>query len=807
MRLYEREADPIAAGVPDRLRFLSALATVCVLVCSLALLTYVGFGEARRTYSTFVMDKLAAQAEIVQNGVSTFLLADLPLDQFPGFATQTTPLLESDKSITTIYIVDSAGKLIFANPAQPGGTFVASRVPGQANRYSVRENDSLYDVVLPLKNRFESVGTLHITTAKAVITDKINPYFVNVAFAALLVAGGFGLLIFRTTRTRERPRLLVFSYTLAFVLMSAVVVFTLVSVYSDGIQNKTQALANSLSQRLNAPLALGLSLSDFGSLDKTFDDYRSLNPDLSFVTLTSGTKILTHTDERLNGTTYQADPDQYEYTVSLSGQSDGATLAVRLGIPRSVVVTKLWRGIKNFVALFIASILLSTLFFNLIRSVSTYAANPRTPTTRRAFRLGLIAPLYFIGVFADSLTNSFLPQHFRELAVRTGADPAAASNLFTIYFTAYALALVIATPISQRWGIKALFLTGALLTLAELLTLAFVPNFYALFAVEFMAGLGQGTIFIGAQSYILSIASSTRRTRSAAIIVFGFNGGVLSAVAIGGLLAADPALGRQGVFIIGGIIATLVFFYAYFCVPNVLTIADDEVDISTDLPPVAAPVEAHSTFGQRLGRAVTDPRFMQTTFFIGIPTKIIMSGLITATLPLLLARQSYQTEDIAQLIMFYSGAVLLSSRVVAGIADRTGRVGLILFCGACMSGIGLILIGLMDWSGLGTTSSVVETLLVIGGLVALGTAHGFIQAPVITYIAATPTAAQLGKTSTTSLYRLFERIGNIGGPIIVTQMLVLSDGSATAVSVIGLSVIVLGVFFAARLPRPASPMP
>ncbi|MDH3919986.1 MAG: hypothetical protein OEU25_17630, partial [Rhodospirillales bacterium] len=65
---------------------------------SLLLLMYVGFGEAQRTYQQFHIEKLAAQARVVQNAMATFLRPGLPMRQFVGFATLTEPILASDQA-------------------------------------------------------------------------------------------------------------------------------------------------------------------------------------------------------------------------------------------------------------------------------------------------------------------------------------------------------------------------------------------------------------------------------------------------------------------------------------------------------------------------------------------------------------------------------------------------------------------------------------------------------------------------------------------------------------------------------------
>ena len=59
---------------------------VAVWFLTLLLLIYIGYGESRRTYAGFQMEKLRIQSEIMQIGISAYLQAGLPLHQFSGFS-------------------------------------------------------------------------------------------------------------------------------------------------------------------------------------------------------------------------------------------------------------------------------------------------------------------------------------------------------------------------------------------------------------------------------------------------------------------------------------------------------------------------------------------------------------------------------------------------------------------------------------------------------------------------------------------------------------------------------------------------
>ncbi len=794
--------------------FTGLIATVMVLAFSLALLTYVGYGEARRIYPRFEIAKVAAQGELVKNSIEQILLSNLPLKQFPGFSPLTNPVLESTQSLSAIYVTDTTQQPVFVNGREGDDSFAVpsasdfqtSRLQAGNTRYDVTESGDNYQISLTLKNKFEAVGKLNLLLPKSVISRQIDTDFFYVVMAAvvlLVLYAGFILIKGRSKQSQESTLWMAISYGVIFLVMAMVVIVTLVILYSGGIQGKTEALAKSLGERLNVPLKLGLEIDSLDKLDQTFKNYQELNPDLSYVALTRNNQIVIHTNPAQVGKQWQAENGYFKQDVRLEQAAEKGQLEVHVGIPTSLVFGELWQAAKNFIALFVASILLSTLFFNLINASNRYRGSERAPAARQAFDLSLVAPFYFLIVFADSLTNSFLPQYFRELAVKEQFEPSTASMLFTVYFAAYALSLVITSQLSERENLKLLFMVGPMLIISELLILAFVQNFYAMFVVQALAGLGQGIAFIGVQSFILRVAARMKRTRSAALIVFGYNGGVLSGIAIGGLLAADPTIGRQGVFLTGGIIATLVLVYAALLIPKKLATAEAVEAVALVVgEPVGTQAPVHTGFWSGLGQAFSDFRFIKGAFFIGIPTKIVMAGLITATLPLLLAQQSYQTEDIAQIIMFYSAVVLLSSRPISTLADKTGRIGLILFIGSVLGGVGLILIGLIGWSGIFSDSTAyLKTVVLIIGLMALGLSHGCIQAPVITYMSNTRTANVLGRSAATSIYRLFERIGNIGGPLLISQLLVLSSGNISAISFFGMALIGLGILFAFRLPK------
>lgn len=785
-------------------RLVNAVGMVLILAVSLGLLGYVGFGEASRTYPTFALDKLAAQGEIIANTMSISLQAGLPLDQFPGFLPLSQPLLNSDESIASIYITAPTGHILFANippntttfdPQNPP-LFRKSNLQKEGSHFQVSETETLYRVSLPLSSKFETVGSLHVTLHKAETQNDIRSGFVNVLVAAGVILGLFTLYVLIDIALAGRGRqlgrrVLNLSYGLAFFVMAVIVIFTLVNLYSSGIQSKTQALANSLSQRLNIPLQLGLDITDFNDLDAVFANYQTLNPDLSFIALTGNDNIIIHTDPALINTRWQSPANTFEYTLPLNrpGSFAEEVTELHVGIPTNAVYSRLWGSVKNFFVLFVAAGFLSLLFFNLMQTFIDKSAfkegnREKVIVAQQNALLELISPFYFLAVFSEGLAASFLPQYMKELAIQANVDTGTVSTLFTIYFLSFVLALIPAGQFADRRGVKPLMFLGTLLTGISLLLMAFVTSFQAMFAIRALAGLGQGILLIGVQSYILEIATGGRKTQGAAIIVFGYNGGMISGTAIGALLAVY--MQPKGVFLVGAATALLGLLYTLILIPRVAPTQQENSD------------EPKQGFVRNLRNAAKDFEFVKAMLFIGIPAKAVLTGVTIFALPLLLARQNYAQEDIGQIIMLYAAGVLVSSSYVSKLVDRLGRTTYILFIGTLGSGVGLVMIGL---AGLPTIAPDLKTILLIVGMLLLGLAHGFIHAPIVTHISTTAAASTLGKSSATSLYRFLERIGHVSGPLIVGQLLFLSQESLIAISWLGLATIFLGILFLVRLSR------
>jgi predicted MFS family arabinose efflux permease len=755
----------------DVRRGVQIVGLVLAMACALFMVAYVGYGEAWRTYPRIELDRLAAQDETVQNALDPLIKAGLPVASIPGFGPLTTPLLASDPSIAAIYVLDPSGKIVQSN-VRPGAEgyansgFHASSLAESGSRFRLQENDVAYRVSLPLKNKIEAVGELVVVMPKAVLAEEIDAVFVR----AVAVGG---------------------TVLLAFFLMAVVVVYGLVSIYSDGIRDKTQALGNSLARRLSAPLELGLPLDDFSQVDVVFKEYRALYPDLSYLVLTNGDTIAIEADAARAGAAWQPRPGNYEYAVPLSGRTpDAAQLAVRVGIPNSVILNQIWRSAKNFFVLFLASGFVAMLIFDILHVLTV---RPRkgheAPESRRVFQEGVVVPFLVLAIFVEGMSSSFMPQHLQRLAAAQGVNPSIVSTHFTVYYAALAFALLPVGRFVESGRMKSLLVLAAAIEVVSLLSMALVGDIYVMFAVRAAAGAAHGIIATGAQMYLIMLARRGAVTRSSSRFLFTYNSAIIAGTAIGALLAVY--MGTGGVFAVQAAVACIVLVYAVQLLPRSVDVdAEEQAPAAVHAPPARAP------FLPSLGQALRDFSFVGAVLFVGIPAKIVNAGVITFAMPLLLAHQSVPQEDIGQIIMFYPVGILLMSLFVARIVDRMGQPRNALILGTTAGAIGVSAVGLVESTDLlSTGAGVLGAVLLIGGILVLGLAHGLINAPIVTYVAHSPAAEKLGRGTVNSLYRFVERAGHMVGPILVGQLLVMGQYGSRAIAWIGLPIVVLGLLF------------
>ncbi|MBA7562128.1 hypothetical protein ES708_03777 [subsurface metagenome] len=779
---------------------------------TLLLLIYIGYGEARRTYSSFQMGKLQTQGEIMQIAISAYLQAGLPLRQFSGFSSQSEGLLRSDERIENIQVLDHSQNRIFIGLQNDlereqslalidSRTYRESRIQLKAESSGetrIEESADSYRAVLNLRGKFGVAGFLIVeSTKKAVYSDFNSVYrYVFYSFIALSVVFILFILIFEIFRKREARRKLVYQvvYTVGFLLMSLIIGLAVFNIYGEGAKVKTQVLSDYLARRLEAVAELG---------------------------------TVYHTDEQMIGKTYIPDSRSYEYFTPLSAgshPSEEFQVKVLVRIPMDIVTNAILGSVKNFLVLFLACSLIALVFLDastqLLSSADRKAGEgvsggPTAVSIDSAgsppfrLQLSIIKPAYFLIVFVSALSVSFLPRLVAELLSSTTSPIASLSLPFTIYYAFFAIVLVPAGHYAETGSLKRLMALGFIAEVVGLFLVAITENYWILSLGRAVSGIGQGVFLIGLQSYLLSVTPENRRTEGAAVKVIGRNSALIVGSAIGALLYVY--LDYKKLFFIGSILSVVGLAYLLILVPKIQAL-NPAATGSTGKK------ERRSI--KRIFRnvifALKDREFIKSLAFVGLIAKMSITGVVLFALPLIMARMNYAKEDIGQAIMLYYIASMLISRYAAKLVDRLDATKIFLFLSNLVGGIGMFVLGLIGvnqitgttrlpvsaslnrlalaFNGIMATTSL-KTLALLICLVLAGVSNGLMAAPILTHITKTKAAKRYGNKSMTATYIFLERIGHVVGPMFVSFLFILSGQKNTAISLFGAITIILGLIF------------
>ncbi len=770
-------------------RLTDAVTMLVVSGICLMLLLFVGHGTVTRTYEQLVIDKLVAQGQLVQSSIEAYVRPGLPLSQFVGFQQIAAPMVKADDLLDTMTVYHREGETVFS----AGDTTIRALPPTDErvlanDAATMRMNERYLQVVLPLRNKFERVGDLVLTADRKSLSAKVNSAFRWVVGLALIACFAFTFVVFATwgvSDSRRRKRVIV-AFTTAYLCVAAGVAITMITVFSDGAQSKGRALADSLGQRLDDIVNFGLQFEQIEGLDEAVNEYRRLNSDINAAGITVNNRVVVHTDPAQIGRYWWSDPANHEYRADLTPANHPRATQVVVAVPKAIVYWQVLRNVKNFAALFVASGLFAFLFMQVAQAMqqARRAANGGSRDWRDIAALDLVKPIFFLAVFVDHLSYAFLPQFVSEIALKEGMPANYVALPFMAYYFCFALALMPAGRFELRFGSRSLILCGLVLSVISMVLVTTASSFSLVVLARVVAGIGQGMLFIGIQTYVLQKSTREHRTKANTIIVFGYQAGMISGMAIGSLLVGQIA--PIGVFVLGALLGVLIVVYAHAVMPV--------EQIAKNASPA---IHSSSQIWREIGWMLRDQKFCLAILLIGIPAKAVLTGVILFAMPLLLHAKGFAQEDIGQITMIYAACVIFSSAYAAQYADHTSSTRNILVWGALLTAAGLATVSAcgVEWIASGPHAYAVTAALVVAGISMVGIAHGFINAPVVTHVTETAVAGRVGAGSVGAAYRFLERAGHTLGPILMGQLFLQFGASPVAFAWAGLVVLVLGVLF------------
>jgi predicted MFS family arabinose efflux permease len=383
-------------------------------------------------------------------------------------------------------------------------------------------------------------------------------------------------------------------------------------------------------------------------------------------------------------------------------------------------------------------------------------------------------PLFLV-VFADAFSLSFLPLYVSTLqSPVTWISPGMLAGLpITVFMLFWAISLPSAASWSDRKGRYIPFITGAIITALGLAGTGTAQNIYQLLFWRAFTAVGFGIVYITSQGIILDSTAKENRTQGMATFLSAFFAGSLCGSSIGAIISEQ--FGYRITFLISSIIA----FSAALCVLDGMSKHNNN---SSSSPPVKKLTLSD------VKTVLQNSRFISVLLFSAIPAKICLVGYIYYAIPVVLKSFGTSQSTIGRIIMTYGFAIVIMSPLIAKLADKFKNPQRFIIIGGYTSAISLLLLHIVH-----------DRFVIYGFLAAtilLGIAHSISVSSQLVFITESfeKRKCPVGTSTVIALFRLFERSGNIIGPLLVAFLLN-HFGNKQGITILGLLTLSGTLFF------------
>lgn len=349
---------------------------------------------------------------------------------------------------------------------------------------------------------------------------------------------------------------------------------------------------------------------------------------------------------------------------------------------------------------------------------------------------------FFLLIFSDSLSLSFFPVYVDTLySPSLGLSRQVLSGLpISVFMLVWALSMPWAGGWVDKVGFRRAFITGSILTTVGLLLTGGAQSIYDLLLWRSITAIGYGLVFITGQSYIAKHTPPEQRTKGMATFLASFFSGSLAGAAIGGILA--DRIGYQMTFFLSAFLGIASAFFVYqFLVEKRETegVAKKKLSLAD------------------FSALFKNKRFVVITFLAAVPAKIALAGFLYYTAPLYMKSLGSNQAATGRVMMAYGLAIILLSPTIARMADKLGVHKKFVGLGGYASALSMFVMYFMD-----------SMLGIVLSITLLGIAHAIGVSPQLALIndVCKDVVKVVGAATTSGIFRLMERLGNVSGPII-----------------------------------------
>ncbi|MGD8541597.1 MAG: MFS transporter [Desulfobacteraceae bacterium] len=356
---------------------------------------------------------------------------------------------------------------------------------------------------------------------------------------------------------------------------------------------------------------------------------------------------------------------------------------------------------------------------------------------------GWIRPLIFLFIVADAFCISFFPLYVETLyaPVRWLPREVALGLPISVFMAVFAFSMPLTGSWSERVGWCRPLLTGIVLNAAGLLLTAAAGSIAQLAVFRAITALGFGMVFMACQRFVIDNTSVRERAVGMAAFLAAFFAGDICGTVMGGVLA--DRIGYRSIFLLSAGVCLLALALGVLLFGR-----------ARPLPPKPAVSRGWPLRGAL--KVLLDREFCAVVWLQAIPAKIVLIGVLFYFVPLYLRQAAASQGDIGRVIICYGLAMVFLGPLFYRCFDRPAYRKYYIFVGGLLTALALSVF--LFFSGVGAAVFLAAML---------GLAHTFSVSSQAAFITETRVAKAMGEGVGMGLFRFWERVGNVAGPLVV----------------------------------------
>lgn len=365
----------------------------------------------------------------------------------------------------------------------------------------------------------------------------------------------------------------------------------------------------------------------------------------------------------------------------------------------------------------------------------------------------LLPSSFFLATAADASSNAFLPVLARALQPATPAlSPDMAAGLPIAAFWLMVAAAQLTTSFWERGRDHRWLIIGALALSASAQALSgLAGSVPELTLWRGLGGFATGVVMILAQDGMLRGSGANARTTASGSYLGAFFAGTIAGTLAGGFVAGQA--GHDVAFLAAAAMAAMAALLAL------------------RLPPYR---ETAPSQPFRVVPLLRNRSFLALVLLGAIPSRLLISAFLYTLAPLRLHDLGLNATETGWVLALYAAIMAATAPLWSRLVDRSGRPFLFTVGGLGLSAVAMAAVPLAAMAGWTGPEGMVIAVILLGLAQAIGMAP---QVTVLFDVASTE-MQRFGRTPVLGLFRVFERLGLFGGPLLAGLLGNASDDSA-----------------------------